>query len=470
VLAGASAGQLETSPNVFIDPIEPLVPKIAFINCTQNDSIAFNWTHNPRDCYNGNIRYIVSWGNIDDNTTGDAETISKNYTIQLPEGTPPNSNYSITVRTRVRKVESSCASQNVATGQPQATCYNREVCYNRNFTLFCEISTMHVDDYSNIYWTFNSKNISGYTPYNTSSDGRQLLIRNVTAERIGEYGCCIVLNGTTFIEGMTYNVTALDSPKKPTISTVIPEGNSVNVSWQHEDSCFEDHIFHFKVTWYSTMSGNSSQMSAAVNETSYLIRGLTPCTEYTIFVSAVSTSSPSVQSDKTRATTNLNCTSSEDTTQTSLTALAALAAVLVLLILVVLAVVVVICVLRKRSKSGDKNLSSKPHAQGNEIKAIKERDAEEVEKRSNSAVTPSGPRDIHFQSDDNSVHVEESSRKTHDGKGGIGSTREETKAKDLKTIEHAQTHTEKKNTSGDNFKGPGISYKSNDSVDSETNL
>ena len=50
------------------------------------------------------------------------------------------------------------------------------------------------------------------------------------------------------------------------------------------------------------MSGNSSQMSAAVNETSYLIRGLTPCTEYTIFVSAVSTSSPSVQSDKTRAT------------------------------------------------------------------------------------------------------------------------------------------------------------------------
>ena len=73
-------------------------------------------------------------------------------------------------------------------------------------------------------------------------------------------------------------------------------------------------------------------------------------------------------------TANLNCTSSEDTTQTSLTALAALAAVLVLLILVVLAVVVVICVLRKRSKSGDKNLSSKPHAQGNEIKAIKERD------------------------------------------------------------------------------------------------
>jgi hypothetical protein len=304
VLAGASAGQLETSPNVFIDPIEPLVPKIAFINCTQNDSIAFNWTHNPRACYNGNIRYNVSWVNIDNETKGGSEiTSGKHYTIQLPGDAPLNSNYTISVQAQVQNVASSCASQNVATGQPQATCYNREVCYNRNFTLFCEISTMHVDDYSNIYWTFNSKNISGYTPYNTSSDGRQLLIRNVTAERIGEYGCCIVLNGTTFIEGMTYEVEALDSPKKPTVSIDIPtSGNSVNVSWQHEDSCFEDHAFHFIVSWNSAMSGNSSQMSAAVNETSYLIRGLTPCTEYTIFVSAVSTSSPSVQSDKTRAT------------------------------------------------------------------------------------------------------------------------------------------------------------------------
>ena len=46
------------------------------------------------------------------------------------------------------------------------------------------------------------------------------------------------------------------------------------------------------------MSGNSSQMSATVNDTSYLIRGLTPCTEYTICVSAVSTSNQNVQSEE----------------------------------------------------------------------------------------------------------------------------------------------------------------------------
>jgi hypothetical protein len=361
VLAGASAGQLETSPNVFIDPIEPLVPKIAFINCTQNDSIAFNWTHNPRACYNGNIRYNVSWVNIDNETKGGSEiTSGKHYTIQLPGDAPLNSNYTISVQAQVLNVASSRASQNVATGQPQATCYNREVCYNRNFTLYCEISPMHAGKYSNIYWTFNSRNISDsiLELYNTSSDGRELLIRNVTAERIGEYGCCIVLNGTTFIEGMTYNVTALDSPKKPTISTVIPEGNSVNVSWQHEDSCFEDHIFHFKVTWYSTMSGNSSQMTETVNDTSYLIRGLTPCTEYTICVSAVSTSSQSVQSEE-------NCTTISPciTSSTPLKALAALAAAPVLLIIVL---AVVACLWRKQSivEEDETTTETNPPTQG----------------------------------------------------------------------------------------------------------
>ena len=66
---------------------------------------------------------------------------------------------------------------------------------------------MHIAQNNTINWIHNSKNISDSTNFNTSSDGRYLIIRNVTEGTIGDYGCRIVLNDETYIEGMSYNVT-----------------------------------------------------------------------------------------------------------------------------------------------------------------------------------------------------------------------------------------------------------------------
>ena len=70
---------------------------------------------------------------------------------------------------------------------------------------------MYVGNYRNIYWLFGSHNTSGFTPYNTTKNGRELVIHNVTTNTTGDYGCCIELNNTngTLVGGETYRMIPL---------------------------------------------------------------------------------------------------------------------------------------------------------------------------------------------------------------------------------------------------------------------
>ena len=100
---------------VLIIPLEPLAPKIAFINCTLNDSITFNWTHNQRDCYCNNTIFNVSWTNINSSLESFSNVTNEpNYIIQ---NVLQNGNYSITVQSQVQNVRSASDSQNVTTGK-----------------------------------------------------------------------------------------------------------------------------------------------------------------------------------------------------------------------------------------------------------------------------------------------------------------------------------------------------------------
>ena len=93
-------------------------------------------------------------------------------------------------------------------GEPLDHSKTISVCFNRNFTMFCEISQVHVGKYENVYWIFNRNLllVNGYYVYNTSSDGTQLVINNVTTNATGDYDCYIELNDGTFINGTTYSL------------------------------------------------------------------------------------------------------------------------------------------------------------------------------------------------------------------------------------------------------------------------
>ena len=80
-------------------------------------------------------------------------------------------------------------------------------CYNRNFTLYCDVSPIHILQFRGIYWIFNSHRIlGGFDTYAVSSNGRELVIHNVTASTAGDYGCGIELNCGTLVEGDTYSM------------------------------------------------------------------------------------------------------------------------------------------------------------------------------------------------------------------------------------------------------------------------
>ena len=65
---------------------------------------------------------------------------------------------------------------------------------------------IYVGSYSNIYWILDSRNITGFTLYNTTNNGEELIVRNVTTNSTGHYGCCIELDNRTLVEGETYHM------------------------------------------------------------------------------------------------------------------------------------------------------------------------------------------------------------------------------------------------------------------------
>ena len=72
------------------------------------------------------------------------------------------------------------------------------------------MSPLHILQFSGISginWTFNSHRIlGGFDTYSVSSNGRELVILNVTASTAGDYGCGIELNSGTLVEGDTYSM------------------------------------------------------------------------------------------------------------------------------------------------------------------------------------------------------------------------------------------------------------------------
>ena len=69
------------------------------------------------------------------------------------------------------------------------------------------MSPLHILQFSGINWIFNSHHIlGGFDTYAVSSNGRELVILNVTARTAGDYSCGIELNSGTLVEGDTYSL------------------------------------------------------------------------------------------------------------------------------------------------------------------------------------------------------------------------------------------------------------------------
>ena len=72
------------------------------------------------------------------------------------------------------------------------------------------MSPLHILQFRGIHWIFNSHHIlGGFDTYAVSSNGRELVIHNVTARTAGDYGCGIELNSGTLVEGDTYSLDPL---------------------------------------------------------------------------------------------------------------------------------------------------------------------------------------------------------------------------------------------------------------------
>ena len=97
-------------------------------------------------------------------------------------------------------------------GQPLVRPQNptQSACRSRSFTLFCEVPPVYGGSYSNISWMLNSTDIDSESAmYSTPNNGRELVIRNVTASTTGDYGCYVKLNNGTFVKGQTYSLQPL---------------------------------------------------------------------------------------------------------------------------------------------------------------------------------------------------------------------------------------------------------------------
>ena len=69
---------------------------------------------------------------------------------------------------------------------------------------------------------FNSHHIlGGFDTYAVSSNGRELVIHNVTASTAGDYGCVIELNSGTLVEGDTYSMQPLGMYVYSMIATLV---------------------------------------------------------------------------------------------------------------------------------------------------------------------------------------------------------------------------------------------------------
>ena len=89
-----------------------------------------------------------------------------------------------------------------------------------------------------------------------------------------------------------------DSPKEPYNLTLTPGVAGISVSWEHDRSCFEDHLFVFIVSWQKACTCDLSELSTAVIGTTFNIQDLEPDIIYSICVSAVSSSDDQVKSER----------------------------------------------------------------------------------------------------------------------------------------------------------------------------
>ena len=97
-----------------------------------------------------------------------------------------------------------------------------------------------------------------------------------------------------------YYVTAYsDSPREPHNIDLTSGDASIDIAWEHDKACFEDHTFQFTVTWQRVETTGNSEINTKETPTGTAnIQNLEPNANYHICVSAVSTSNHLVRSEK----------------------------------------------------------------------------------------------------------------------------------------------------------------------------
>ena len=87
-----------------------------------------------------------------------------------------------------------------------------------------------------------------------------------------------------------------DRPVPPDVAIADTTDDIIILTLDHSSVCYEDHIFHYKISWRRE-DGEWSDPVVATSELSYTITGLHPATEYRVRVLAVSGKDPTVLSE-----------------------------------------------------------------------------------------------------------------------------------------------------------------------------
>jgi hypothetical protein len=240
VLAGASAGQLETSQNVTVDPIDLTPPPLTSIDSLAS-TITLKWSDQP--C---TVRYSVSWMYTNDDgttTTDSGVTELTNYTIPTSVGGV----YTVSVEAvdGVGIVGPS-TTEVVRSTYPQPTDDGSPPCKDRSLVLRCQESGLHDDRRSQFIWMDSSGPLTSSDQY--TINGPQLTITNASAVSDNTIRCSEVLTNGITVTGVVYRVEPLTQPGPPVVTMAATDSN-ITLTWNTTLHCFESEIFDFVVNW-----------------------------------------------------------------------------------------------------------------------------------------------------------------------------------------------------------------------------
>ena len=93
-------------------------------------------------------------------------------------------------------------------------------------------------------------------------------------------------------------------PLRPIQQEIKNRSFSIPISWKHYNTCFEEHVFFFNMSWYSEDKTEKGCSSIVIKQqtANYTIENVQPNKTYTITILAVSEQNLSIYSEELKIT------------------------------------------------------------------------------------------------------------------------------------------------------------------------